>query len=83
MFYKVFNIDYGTIIVCRLEDMLPIPKTLLDRLPGQALRCCLSGILPCAESAGWTSEAGDHLYKLSACGEKVFKATKVQKLIQV
>ena len=83
VFFEVFFIDYGIINVCSLENLLPLPKALLDRLPGQALRCCLSGILPFDETAGWKRKAGDLLCRLSDGGEKVFQATKIQKLIQV
>jgi len=71
------------IITCRPENLLPIPKTLLDRLPGQAIRCALSGILPIDESEGWGNQAGDLFYNLSDRGERVFQATKIVKLSQV
>ena len=44
--YTVFFVDYGFQRVLNAFDLLPIPKIFVEKLPFQAIQCCLSNIKP-------------------------------------
>ena len=37
--YQVFFIDYGMTKDVWIQNLIPMPKQLVDRLPGQAIEC--------------------------------------------
>ena len=80
--FRVLCIDYGVLKDADLNDLMPIPRHFVDRLPAQSIECKISDICP-IDGSGWSDEAGDLIYKLTDDGDAVFRATDVKKIVQV
>ncbi|XP_047108037.1 putative ATP-dependent RNA helicase TDRD12 [Schistocerca piceifrons] len=61
--YELFFVDCGDRATVNQEDVAPISKTWIDRLPFQAVECELAGVLQISES-NWGTATTDTFYDM-------------------
>uniref|UniRef100_A0AAU7J931 RNA helicase n=1 Tax=Locusta migratoria TaxID=7004 RepID=A0AAU7J931_LOCMI len=61
--YELFFVDCGDRATVNKEDVAPISKTWIDRLPFQAVECELAGVLQMSES-NWGTAVTDAFYDM-------------------
>ena len=68
-YYTVFFVDYGFQRVLNAFDLLPIPKVFVEKLPFQAIQCCLSNIKPLQDDDEDMVDATDLIMKKATITE--------------
>ena len=65
--FKVFFVDYGDYDTIPVDEIYPIDDMLISKLPFQAIKCSIDGIIPPkylrSTAEAWEHELGDFIWE--------------------